>query len=77
MIPPVATAEKTPCIPNGMKPPPAWKFAPWKRVSISATIASTGTPIFHHVIVVFECASLRTPRMFTNVKSASSTTATA
>jgi len=74
--PPVASAEKTPCQPNGMKPPPAVKFPPLKRVPISATIASTGIAIFHAVIGVFDFASQRTPSAFTTVKSAISTTAT-
>ena len=76
MTPPVAIAEKTPWKPNGMKPPAAWKFEPWKRVTISATIAITGIVIFHAVIGVFERASQRTPRMLTAVKSAISATAT-
>jgi hypothetical protein len=59
-----------------MNPPAAWKFEPWKRVTISATKAIDGMAIFHAVIGVFARASQRTPRTLTTVNSAMSTRAT-
>jgi hypothetical protein len=77
MTPPVEIAEKIPCQPYGLKPPAAWKFAPWKTVTMSATIAIAGIAIFHTVIALFDFASFATPRMFTTVKTSISTAATA
>ena len=61
MIPPEATARKTPFQPNGMNPPPAEKLPVWKAVTTSATIATTGMRIFHQTMPLFDSASHLTP----------------
>src|SRR3954467_10243115 len=75
MIPLVDTAPRMPFAPHGLKPSAAVKLEGWKLTIASTKIVSIGTPIFHHVAVLFVCASLRTPRKLIDVKIAISTTA--
>ncbi len=57
-------------MPVGMNPPDAEdepKLPPW-NLNSSTMIVSTGMAIFHHMIVLFVCASSRMPRKFSAVK---------
>src|SRR3954453_18693383 len=63
MIPLVATAARRPLAPSGAKPSAAVKLPGGRPPAIAtAKIASSGTPTFHHVAVLFVAASARTPR---------------
>ena len=73
---PSGSAAKTPCAPNGAKPPPAVKLLPWKETAISTTIVSSGTAVFQITVALLDSASQFTPARLMSVKTSMSTTAT-
>ena len=70
MMPPVATAAGCPFRPSGLKPLAAVKLPVSKFNSASTRMVSSGTAIFHQVIVLLVAASILTPRKFTAVRTA-------
>src|ERR1700754_2254135 len=74
-ITPNGSAANTPWAPKGANPPPAVKLPEWNDTVNNTMTVSTGTAIFHSIVTRLDSASHRTPRMFTTVNSAISTTA--
>ena len=66
---PSGIAMNTPLMPNGMKPPPAVKFEPWKTLVMMRMTVANGTRIFQYMATVLVLAIHLMPNRFSAVNT--------